>query len=144
MEGRTILTWGLTGVGILLFLGYSAYAINDFIRGPRIIILSPQHGVSTTTPLVAITGYGVRTTNVTVNGTKIAVDLNGNFKTNTILAPGYNNITVAARDNYERHVEKSIEINLMVPLPIATTTATTTEEVIEGVIEQQKDTILIE
>lgn len=112
MEGRKIIQWGLAVVGVAVIVGYSFFVLDDFVRGPRIVIESPLNGFSTTTPVIEIIGRGVRTNNLEINGTQIAVDLNGNFQSKLILAPGYNIIKVTAKDNYERTVEKTIEMVL--------------------------------
>jgi len=65
-----------------------------------------------------------------MNGAQTAVDLNGNFISQLILAPGYNIIEITAKDNYERIVKKTIEMVLVVPPEeIETTFATTTQEI---------------
>jgi len=129
MDGRKIIQWSLGGLGIALVIGYSYFVIEDFVRGPRIVIGSPQTGFSTTTPVIAIVGRGIHTNNLTINGSQTAVDLEGNFRSQLILAPGYNIIKVTAKDNYERTVEKTIEMVLVVPEKEAV--ATTTPKIIE-------------
>ena len=113
MEGRKIIKWWLGGLGVAIVIGYSYFVLDDYVRGPRIIIESPLNGYSTTTPAIAIIGRGVHTNNLSVNGAQTPVDLKGNFHTQLILAPGYNIIKIAAKDNYERTVEKTIEMNLI-------------------------------
>lgn len=113
MEGRKILKRIFAALGILIILGYSYFVLDDYIRGPRIIIESPLNGYSTTTPAIIIIGRGIHTNNISVNGAQVPVDLEGNFRSQLILAPGYNIIKVTAKDNYERTVEKTIEMNLV-------------------------------
>ncbi|OHA79688.1 MAG: hypothetical protein A2747_00045 [Candidatus Yonathbacteria bacterium RIFCSPHIGHO2_01_FULL_44_41] len=130
MEGRKILKWWLGGLGVALIVVYSFFTLNDFIRGPRIIISNPENGFSTTTPVIVVAGRGVHTNNLAINGAQTAVDLNGNFISQLILAPGYNIIEITAKDNYERIVKKTIEMVLVVPPEeIETTFATTTQEI---------------
>lgn len=128
MEGRKILKWWLGGIGVAIIVGYSFFVLDDFVRGPRIIINSPQTGYSTTSPAIVITGRGIHTNNLAINGAKTPVDLEGNFRGQLILAPGYNIIKVTAKDNYAREVEKTLEMVLVVPkieAPAATTTPET-------------------
>lgn len=113
MEGRKIIQWLLGGLGIALVVGYSYFVLDDFVRGPRIVIESPLNGYSTTTSAIVIIGRGIHTNNLTINGAQTAVDLDGNFRSQLILAPGYNIIKVTAKDNYERTIEKTIEMNLV-------------------------------
>lgn len=135
MEGRKILQWGLSGLGVAIVLGYSYFMIDDFVRGPRLIIDSSQSGFSTTSPLAIVSGRGIHTNNVAINDSPVAVDLEGNFHNQLILAPGYNIIKVTAKDNYDRIETKTIEVVLVVPeVSIATSTvASTSPEIISDI-----------
>ncbi|MBI5077764.1 MAG: hypothetical protein HZB11_00115 [Candidatus Yonathbacteria bacterium] len=125
-DARKLIKWGLSGLGVAIIIGYSYFVLNDFVRGPRIVILSPENGFSTTTPVIIIFGKAVHANNITINDAGTPVDLNGNFRSQLILAPGYNIMRVTAKDNYARTVEKTIEINLIQKETSSTTTATTT------------------
>ncbi len=131
MEGRKIIQWWLGGLGVAIVVFYSYSVLDDYVRGPRIIIESPLNGYSTTTPAIVIIGRGIHTNNLSINGAQTPVDLSGNFRSQLILAPGYNIIKVTAKDNYERTVEKTIEMVLVVPKKEAPIVATTTPTAIE-------------
>ncbi|MBI5798945.1 MAG: hypothetical protein HZB10_03360 [Candidatus Yonathbacteria bacterium] len=135
MEGRTILKRIFAILGVTVVLGYSYFVLDDFVRGPRIIIESPLNGYSTTTPVIVVVGRSVHTNNLAINGAQTPVDLDGNFRGQLILAPGYNIIKVTAKDNYAREVEKTIEmvlvesrmLNMEYGMGAGTATATTTQ-----------------
>lgn len=129
MEGRKILQLVFSITGVAIIIGYSYFVLDDFMRGPRIVISAPQSGFSTTTPVVEIYGRGIHTNNLSINGSPTAVDLEGNFHDRLILAPGYNIIKVTAIDNYERTAVKTIEMTLVVPKIEVPVVATTTPEV---------------
>lgn len=132
MEGRKILKRVFAIIGISIVLGYSFFALDDFVRGPRIIIESPISGYSTTTPAIVVVGRTIHTNNLSINGLQTPVDLAGNFSSHLILAPGYNIIKVTAKDNYGREVEETIETVLIVERggtfdnDVSTTTEATT------------------
>lgn len=113
MEVREIIKWALIAVAAVVVLGYSYFVLSGYLRGPQILIANPQNGYSTTTPLITISGIAVRANNLQINGFKTPIDLEGNFSSQLILAPGYNIMTVAAQDRYNRTTEKIIEINLI-------------------------------
>lgn len=113
MEGRKIIKLAIGGLAVALIVGYSFFVLNDFVYGPRIIINNPLNGYSTTTPAITVQGRVIHTNNLSINDAQTAVDLDGNFHSRLILAPGYNIIKVTAKDNYERVVEKTIEMNLV-------------------------------
>ncbi len=120
MEAREIIKWTLATLASLVVIGYSYFVLSGYLRGPQIALSSPENGYATTTPLIDITGVAVRTNTLSINGSKTAIDLEGNFNSKLILAPGYNIMTIIAQDRYGRTTEKTIEINLLL------TTATTT------------------
>lgn len=103
----------LIGTGVLIVVGYSYFVLSGYIRGPQIIIANPPNGFSTTTPLITITGVAVHSNSLLIDGAVVPLDLEGNFTSKLILAPGYNIMTVTAQDHYNRTVEKKLEINLI-------------------------------
>lgn len=132
MDGRKILQLTFAGLGVAIVIGYSGFVLYDFVRGPRIIIDSPISGYSTTAPMITIVGRAIHTNNITINDAKTAVDLEGNFQTRLLLAPGYNIIRIAAKDSYGRNESKTIETVLVesgiwdMGSGVGTTTAATT------------------
>lgn len=139
MEGRKIIQLWLGGLGVIIVIGYSFFVLDDFVRGPRITVDSPISGFSTTTATIVITGRGIHTNNLSINGAQTPVDLNGNFRSQLILAPGYNIIKLTAKDNYERFVEKTLEIVLVKPIKEAPVATTTTDVI--PIAETQVETI---
>lgn len=113
MEGRRLLQWVLSGIGIFIIVGYSYFVLDDFIRGPRIVLSSPENGFSTTTAVIVVSGRAIHTNNMTINDASVSVDLEGNFGSKLILAPGYNIIKITGKDSYARTIEKTIEITLV-------------------------------
>lgn len=142
MEGRKIIKWWLGGLGVAIVIGYSYFVLDDYVRGPRIIIESPLSGYSTTTPAIVITGRGVHTNNLSINGAQTPVDLNGNFRGQLILAPGYNIIKITAKDNYDRTVEKTIEMVLVAQQKLAPAIASSTVEQVTETPEAKSTTTI--
>ena len=97
----------------MIVIGYSYFVLSGYLRGPQIIISSPLNGFSTTTPLITIAGVAVHANTLSIDGFKTPIDLEGNFSSQLILAPGYNIMTIAAQDRYNRTTEKHIEMNLI-------------------------------
>ena len=112
MDGRTIIKRVLIGMGIAIVVGYSYFALEGYVRGPRIVITTPQSGLSTTTAWITVAGRTIHTSTLTLNGATTSPDLAGNFSESLLLAPGYNIMKVAAADRYGRTVEKTIEMTL--------------------------------
>ena len=123
METRKMLQWVLLGIGITAIVGYSFFVLQGFVRGPRIILTSPENGFATTSALIAVSGNTVHTNVLTLNDAPIPLDLKGNFSEHILLGLGYNILSLKAEDRYKRITERKLEIIL---LPSATTTIATT------------------
>lgn len=125
MNGRQIITRTLTVFSVVIVLGYSYFVLDDFIRGPRIIVETPKNTLATTSPRILVSGHAIHINSLSLNGGSIPFDLEGNFSESLLLAPGYNIMKLTATDRYERIVEKTLEINLLAT-PLATSTVSTT------------------
>jgi len=123
-------------IGIVFFIvaGFTYLKMQDFLEGPRIEIFSPQSGATVTDPLLTITGQARHISFLYLNDGKIFVDEEGNFSESLLLYPGYNIITLMARDQFEREITKRLEIIFDAPeeeVPIfEEPTATSTEELL--------------
>lgn len=113
MEVRIIIKRVLVVLAVVIVVGYSYFVLYGLLRGPRIILSTPEDGFSTTTPFISISGVAIHSNNLTINGAATPLDLDGNFRSQLILAPGYNIMTITAQDRYNRTVEKNLEINLL-------------------------------
>lgn len=105
----------LIGVGtfILLFLfiaGYTYYRTADLMRGPVVIITSPQNGETVTDELLTISGIITNATAVSLDDRKIFLTEKGEFKEKLLLAPGYTIMSIKAEDRFKRRVEKKVEV----------------------------------
>ncbi len=127
MYGRIIIKWVLIAIGVTVTLGYSYFVFYDFIRGPRIILATPETGFATTTAHIVIVGRAVRINSLFLNGVAIPFDLEGNFSKSLLLAEGYNIMKITVGDKYKRTAEEIIEMTLLIPV-VATTTATSTRK----------------
>lgn len=138
MNGRNLIQRVLIGLGVAIIVGYSYFALGGYIRGPHIVIVSPKDGFSTTTESITILGKIIRANDLFINGAPTDVDLEGNFHSQLLLAPGYNIMKITAKDNYDRLTERTIEIVLLPPensifATTATTTATSSPAIIKTV-----------
>lgn len=122
MEVRLLIKRVLAGLAVVIILGYSYFVLSGLLRGPRILLSTPANGFSTTTPLITIAGVAIHSNNLTINGAEVPLDLEGNFQSQLILAPGYNIMTIAAQDRYRRTAQERLEINLLPRTDIATNT----------------------
>ena len=101
--------------GVVLFgiiAGYAAYQVEDFRTGPVISITSPTDGYQTEEPMLKLAGQVERIAYLSLNGRQIYTDTNGYFDEELLLTDGYNIITVAGRDAFDRQTEDHVRVIL--------------------------------
>lgn len=96
----------------LIVVGYAVFRLWDLTLGPHLAILYPADGVTLTQTLVTVRGQAWRISNLWLNDRQIFTDQAGNFEESTLLAPGYNILTLRARDRFGRQVSKKLELIL--------------------------------
>lgn len=95
-------------VFFILVLGYAYFEGRGLLYGPTISIEGRVMEVSE--PFITIEGKAEHIATLAMNGKTIPVTEEGNFSEPHVLAPGYNRITLAARDRYGKTTERVIEI----------------------------------
>ena len=96
---------------IVLF-GYSYYKTKDLILGVRLIVEGIENGETVSRSEVELSGEASRAIFLSINGREIFIDQDGKFKDSLILLPGYNIITVQARDKFGKEKKKVFEVFL--------------------------------
>lgn len=126
--------------------GYILFNSRILIDGPSIEVTYPQNGATLQEKLITIEGRTKNTTFISVNDRPISVDEEGFFRDSLLLLPGYNIITIEAKDKFEREISKRLDLyyggqteddfqvikeTLLSPDPATTTdeAATTTNEI---------------
>lgn len=120
MQARKFLIYSVVTVALILGIGYGYLTLEDFVKGPQIVLTAPEAGFVATTSVVSLRGHTVRTNALSLNGAIIPVDLKGDFSQKLLLAKGYNIMTLVASDRYGRSNTEHIEITL---IPADTTLA---------------------
>ena len=91
-------------------LGYTYFQMQSLVTGPVITILEPLNGATLTSSLVEVTGTAKNISSINLNGRQIFIDESGTFKEKLLLSPGYNIITLRAKDKFGRETEKMLEL----------------------------------
>ena len=103
---RKRLAFALAVIILAGLASYGIYQAREYLRGPSISVESAtQNGV-----LLSITGEARRIAFLSLNGKQIFTDENGLWQETALLLPGYNSMTVAARDRFGRTTEKYLEV----------------------------------
>jgi hypothetical protein len=124
----------IRGTGVALALAFLIYALIEargLFVGPTITLTSPPEGMSTSSPLILLSGQSLRTKELTVNGGKVFIDTSGYFTEHLVLSPGYNIMTIVATD--ARGKQHTLLRHLLYEAPheqrVLTSTASTSTEV---------------
>jgi glucodextranase-like protein len=102
---------GIIGFAFLAFIGTKTYPL---IHGPEVSV-PIQSGATVTNSVVHLSGVARYTKSLVIDGTAIALAPNGAFDEHVVLEPGYNTITVAARDRFGKGSSKTYAIVLNEP-----------------------------
>src|SRR3989344_3017165 len=95
-------------VFFILIAAYAYYEGSGLLWGPAIEIENRVMEVSE--PFITIEGNARRVATLSMNGKPIAITEDGTFSEGYVLAPGYNRITLSARDRFGKSTERAIEI----------------------------------
>ena len=96
-------------VGIGLYTFFQGY---DLIRGPILEVDSPSSGSVFEEANIEITGMARNISFIYLNEHQIFVDSEGNFTEKLLLLPGYNIMTLRAKDKFNREVKRELHLIL--------------------------------
>ena len=104
--------WSRAALGALglLLVVYLIYQTKDLLRGPRLVVQTPDDNLTVPTALVEIRGEARRIAHLWLNGQLIFTDETGQFKQKLLLAPGYNIISLEARDKFDRSTSQTLHL----------------------------------
>lgn len=104
-------------IGLSLFIlggaliGFYAYnQSKEYLGGPVVVISEPQDGATFTEGSVLISGNAQNVSHITLDDATIFVDSKGDFRQKLLLLPGYNILTISAKDRFGRKTEKTLEL----------------------------------
>lgn len=92
----------------LVIIGYAYGRVEVFIAGPRLDISSPMSG-EVSSPLIALSATAVNAEEIFLNDRSVFGDENGVLKELVLLSPGYNVVTLSAKDRFGRVVKEEVE-----------------------------------
>lgn len=96
-KAAKIAVFVILSMGLVLFIVSRTSALR---HGPAILLTSPTPGETIYKPLVTVKGVAKRTTELSLNGESIFIDQDGIFSEPMTLNPGYNIVTLEAKDRF--------------------------------------------
>jgi hypothetical protein len=102
----------ILGIGAVCLgiAGYGLFQARGILQGPQIAIARPISGATATTSLIEIAGTASAVVSLTLNDRPIHTTVDGAFSEELLLSPGYNVMSVRARDRFGRVTEEMIEV----------------------------------
>jgi hypothetical protein len=94
----------------VIVVGYSLFSARHIIKGPTIVIETPQNGEQTKSNFVEIKGKSQNLNYITLNDRQIFIDDEGNFKEKLILYEGENTLKLYGKDKFGRETTKYLQI----------------------------------
>lgn len=112
---RTISIKKYLRIGILggLFVFIIFYAIletRSLARGVQIKISGLENGQVFTNENISLTGTAIHADYLSLNDRELAIDIDNNFKSDLVLSPGYNIVTLEAKDRYDKKTKSVYEV----------------------------------
>jgi hypothetical protein len=89
---------------------YLYYEVNSFASSPRLVILKPMDGAVIEGKTVHISGVAEKDSVLFINDQPVLVNENGEFGEDVGLAEGFNNITVKAKNRFEKETTRAISV----------------------------------
>jgi hypothetical protein len=96
-------------IGIII-VGYSLFSARHIIKGPTIVIETPQNGELIKDNFVEIKGKSQNLNYISLNDRQIFIDDAGNFKEKLILYEGENTLKLYGKDKFGREITKYIQV----------------------------------
>ena len=102
---KTYLRFGLLGL-LFAFIGvYSIFQVNALAKGVNLEVKGIEDGETLQTGVVELAGLAEHASVLTVNGKEVSIDKESNFKSELVLSPGYNIISIEAEDKFKKKTE---------------------------------------
>ena len=102
-----LFTIAIVACGIL---GYAFWRSENFLRGPTLIIDTPQNGATVSESLVTIAGRAKNVVDLRLNGRSIFMDEEGNVHEEQLLLYGYNLIELRAKDKFGKEKVQTLTL----------------------------------
>jgi hypothetical protein len=102
-------------VFFILIIIFAFSRSKDLIIGVKIKNVNINDGATMTDNIMKITGLAKNAINLSLNGREISIDQQGNFSETIALLPGYNIISLQARDKFGYEDEKNYKLILASP-----------------------------
>lgn len=119
---------------VLLFvviLGYALWRSQDLLFGIRLKVEGLSPDTTFTESVIELKGRAKRATEIRVNDRIVPVDQEGIWVDTLALLPGYNVLTVSAKDKFGRSVSRIYRLYYRAPEPVVEDKENINEEILD-------------
>lgn len=109
-DAKKILKVSLFSLFFVFIIVYAFFTSRDLIFGVKVTNVNIVDGSKVTESALEIKGNARNAINLTLNGREISIDKEGNFNETIILLPGYNVISIKAKDKFGNVDEKNYKL----------------------------------
>ena len=114
-DAKKILKVGLFSALIIFILVYAFIRSKGLIFGVTIKNVNLKNGETVTENVLNIDGNAKNAISLSLNDREISVDQDGNFNETVLLLPGYNTVTIKAKDKFGNSDEKDYQLIYSAP-----------------------------
>lgn len=112
-----ILSFGMGALFVAMSLAYIIWQVWSINKTPSLEIFQPADNSVIAASFVSVLGRTDPGMNVTVNGQTIFVDSSGGFQTQLGLSPGSEEISITAKNRFNKTFSKTVNITGAAPAP---------------------------
>lgn len=102
-----------------LLVGYGIFEAWRLIEGPKVTILEPHSGFTSSGGALVVRGEAHNISFLTINDKPAHTDEDGRFEVTLSPPAGYTVVTVAASDRFGRNTSQSVAITALTACPVS-------------------------
>lgn len=107
---KKILHTAILAAFFLLIVGYSIFRSHYLLVGVKIKDVNIEDGAKFEQNVIELTGNAKNAVNLTLNGREISINQDGDFNETFALLPGYNIVSITAKDKFGYTDEKNYRL----------------------------------
>lgn len=97
-------------VFFLFILGFAFFGSHNLVFGVKIKGVNIENGATVTESVEHISGNAKNAVMLTLNGREVSIDKEGNFNEAVALSPGYNIVSIEAKDKFGSSDHKDYQL----------------------------------
>ena len=152
MTGKKLLKLISLGLLFIVIIGYGIWRGRDLIFGIKLSVTGVTNNETVKESVLNLSGSAYHAIAITVDGRTVSIEEDGSWQDPIALVPGYNIITVSAKDKFDRIISQTFTVNYdpqpqtiipETPTPDIPTTATSSTSTITTATTSSRKSVII-